>query len=226
MQSATGIGPWAYSVTLPPFLNIKSDEEIRTANANVIPNAGLLGALNVRYVVAAFPINDPDLIERARFGSTIIYENRRVRPRAYIVDKIDVAATPEVAAQRLATFSISDTAIVEGLPFSFELPAQSHEAQIVEWQADRIDVKATGPGWLVLSEVYMPDWSAQVDGGPAVIYPTDLALRGVFVNWGEHTIEFNYQPRRVYAGLLITVLSALACVIALVLKRMGHRLRE
>ena len=224
MQSATGIGPWSYSVTLPPFQNIKSDEDIRMANANVIPDARLLGALNVRYIVAAFPIDDPDLIERARFGATIIYEDRRAMPRVFVVNKIDVAATPEVAAQRLATSSISDTASVEGLPFPFELPAQSHEAQIVEWQADRIKVKATGPGWLVLSEVYMPDWSVQVDGEPAMIYPTDLALRGVFVNWGEHTIDFNYQPRRVYAGLLITVLSTLACVIALVMKRMGHGL--
>ena len=226
MQLATGIGPWAYSVTLPPFQNIKSDEDIRMANANVVPDAELLGALNVKYVVAAFPIDDPDLIERVRFGSTIIYENRRARPRAFIVNKIDVAATPEVAAQRLATSSISDTAIAEGLPFPFELPIQAQAAQVVEWQADRVTVKATGPGWLVLSEVYMPDWSAQVDGEPTAIYPTDLALRGVFVNWGEHTIEFDYQPRRVYAGLLITVLSALACVIALMMKRMGHALHE
>jgi hypothetical protein len=226
MQSATGIGPWNYSVTLPPFQNIQSDEDIRKANANVIPDTRLLGALNVKYVVAAFPIDDPDLIERVRFGSTIIYENRRVRPRAFIVNRIDAAATPEVVAQRLATSSISDTAIVEGLPFPFELPVQAQAAQVVEWQADRIKVKATGPGWLVLSEVYMPDWSAQVDGEPTAIYPTDLALRGVFVNWGEHTIEFDYQPRRVYAGLLITVLSALACVIALMMKRMGHALHE
>jgi hypothetical protein len=219
MQSATGIGPWAYSVTLPPFQNIKSDEDIRTANANVVPDAGLLGALNVKYVVAAFPIDDPDLVERVRFGPTIIYENRRVMPRAFIVNKIDVVATPEVAVQRLATASIADTAIIEGLAFPFELPVQSHEAQIVEWQADQIKVKATGPGWLVLSEVYMPDWSAQVDGEPAAIYPTDLALRGVFVNWGEHTIEFNYQPRRVYAGSLISLLSLLASVTAVLVRR-------
>jgi hypothetical protein len=225
MQRATGLGPWGYSVTLPPFPNIKSDDEIRTANANVIPDAALLGLLNVKYVVAAFPIDDRDLVERARFGTTIIYENQRVRPRAFVANTIDVAATPDDAARWLSTGNVTGAAVVEGLPWPIELPAQPHDAQIIDWQADHIAVKTSGPGLLVLSEIDAPDWIATIDGEPTAIYATDLTLRGVFVNWGEHTIELSYQPRRVSAGLLISGLSVAACAIALGIKRFGHGLR-
>ncbi len=223
MQRATGIGPWRYSVTLPPFLNAKTDADIRTANANIKPDAALLGLMNVKYIVAAFPIDSSDLIERARFGSTIVYENERVLPRALITNRIAVAADPAAAAQALTTVSLKDTAIVEGLPFPFELPIQAQQTQIVEWQADRIKVQVTGPGLLVLSEVDAPDWIAAIDNVPTAIYPTDVTLRGVFVPWGDHTIELRYEPRRVYAGLIISALSGVACAAALIIR---HRIQR
>ena len=51
------------------------------------------------------------------------------------------------------------------------------------------------------------------------VFPTDLALRGVYVAWGDHTITFDYQPRRVYAGMLINALSVIAIGIAVFVKR-------
>ena len=80
------------------------------------------------------------------------------------------------------------------------------EVEIVSWSSDRADLRATGPGWLVLSEIVAPDWVATIDGEATDIFITDLTLRGVYVPWGEHTITFDYQPRRVYAGVLISVL--------------------
>ena len=218
MQQASGEGAWGYSVTLPAFSNVKTDEAIRTALANVTPNSELLGLMNVKYVVSAFPIAHFDLVERARFGSTYIYENVRLMPRAFVVGRVAVVPDRAAAAQWLAEQSTPDAAIVEGLPQSIDLPIQPHEAEIVEWQADQIEVRTHGPGLLVLSEVYAPGWTAEVDSQPVEVYPTDLALRGVFVPWGAHTIDFNYQPRPVYAGVLITALSVIACMGAIVIR--------
>ena len=68
MQQATGVGAWGYSVTLPPFPGIQTDADVSTALKDVMPNAALLGLLNVKYIVADFPIESPDLIERYRSG--------------------------------------------------------------------------------------------------------------------------------------------------------------
>ncbi len=204
MQPATGVGAWGYSVTLPPFPGIQTDADVPTALKDIVPNAALLGLLNVKYVAAEFPIKSPDLIERYRNGNTIVYENRRVLPRAFMVEQIEVARSPNDAVQWLTSAAVNDAAIVEGLPYPIELNAPIGEVRLLETSADRLKYQANGPGLLVLGEVYAPDWTATLDGEPTAIFPTDVALRGVYMPWGTHTIELTYQPKRVYAGLLIS----------------------
>ena len=70
-----------YSVTIPPF---PAGSDVRTALSDTTPDARLLGRLNVRYVVAEFPIRAEGLVEQAHFGSTFVYENQFVLPRAYV----------------------------------------------------------------------------------------------------------------------------------------------
>jgi hypothetical protein len=223
MQRATGLGEWGYSVTLPAFPGVKQDEDIRTALQDVQPDAALLGLLNVKYINAAFPIHNDDLVERVRFGSTFVYENQRALPRAFLVPKIDVADSPEAASAWLGTHDVATSAVVEGLPFAIEFPVNPGNADIVAWASDHIEVHATGPGWLVLSEIIAPDWVATIDGEAADIFATDLTLRGVFVPWGDHVITFDYQPRRVYAGIVISLLSVAAVSVAFTVKRFLKR---
>jgi len=219
MQQATGIGEWGYSVTLPAFSGVKKDDDIRSVLKDVQPNAALLGLLNVKYIAAAFPIDQGDLLERVRFGSTFIYENQRVLPRAFLVPKIDVADSPEAAGRWLDGHDVSTSAVVEGLPYPIELPVKSGEVEIASWSPEHIDLRAVGPGWLVLSEIVAPDWVATIDDEATGIFATDLTLRGIYVPWGEHTVTFDYQPRRVYAGVLISMLSMVAISAALIVKR-------
>ena len=214
MQLASGVGEWGYSVTLPAFLGAQTDEEIRSALTTIKPDPALLGLLNVKYIDAAFAIDLPALRERARFGSTYIYENLQAQPRAFVVGQVDVAANVDEALQWLTANDVSRAAVIEGLPYGFRVAAEPHEAPIDEWSADHIRVHATGPGWLVLSEVAAPDWIARLDGQAVDIFITDVTLRGIYVPWGDHTIEFEYQPRRVYAGVAISVLSMIACATA------------
>jgi hypothetical protein len=223
MQRATGVGEWGYSVTLPPFPGVQKDADIRSALKDIQPRAGLLGLLNVQYVTAAFPLEQADLVERARFDSAIIYENRRVLPRAFLVSMIDIADLPEAAGAWLATHDVSTSAVVEGLPYPIELPARPGEVEILSWSPDHIELRANGPGWLVLSEIVAPDWVAAIDGEATQIFPTDLALRGIYLPWGEHVVTFDYQPRRVHAGVVISVLSVVAVSVALVVKRSVKR---
>ena len=219
MQAATGVGAWGYSVTLPPFAGITTDADIGTALKDVVPDAALLGLLNVKYIVAEFPIESRELIERARFDQTIVYENQRVLPRAFMVDQIAVANSPDEAAKWLTSAALAEAAIVEGLPYPIELSTTPRAPRVIEWQADQITIEAEGPGLLVLSEVNAPDWTATLDGAATTIFATDVALRGVYVPWGAHAIELTYQPKRVYAGALISVLSVIACAGGLLIQR-------
>ncbi|HTP09813.1 MAG TPA: hypothetical protein VMP08_16265, partial [Anaerolineae bacterium] len=185
------------------------------------PNTLLLGLLNVKYIAAAFPLKQNDLLERAVFSTTHVYENVRVLPRAFLVSKIDVADSPEAAGAWLATrmISPSTSAVVEGLPYPFELPVAPGAVEIASWSPDHIVLRADGPGWLVLSEIVAPDWVAAVDGEATEILATDLTLRGIYVPWGKHEVTFDYQPRRVYAGVLISMFSLVAVIGTLIAKK-------
>jgi len=66
------------------------------------------------------------------------------------------------------------------------------------------------PGLLALSDAYYPGWKAYVDGKETPIYPTDVALRSIYLGPGEHAITFEYDPASFRIGWMISVAALLA----------------
>ncbi len=64
-----------------------------------------------------------------------------------------------------------------------------------------MQVRASGPGRLVLSEIHYPGWFASIDGEPAHIERAYQILRSVQLEEGEQDIVFKYNPVSVYIGL-------------------------
>lgn len=153
------------------------------ANKDYKPDPVLLGLLNVRFVLAEYDLNVPGLILRQQMGETRIYENEMARPRAWV----EPSGSPmAVNAYR--------------------------PVQIDSWSPDRIQLTASGPGMLVLSEISYPGWKVWVDGRemqPAAPYGL---LRGVELESGNHTILFVYQPMSVFAGLGASLLAIVLLV--------------
>ena len=81
MKAATGTRATGYSVTIPAF---PPESNVETALSDATPDARLLGRLNVRYVAAEFPIRVEGLVEQAHIGTTFVYENQFVLPRASV----------------------------------------------------------------------------------------------------------------------------------------------
>jgi hypothetical protein len=79
MTNASGVPGIGYSVTIPSFQG-----EVETSNAQYLPDARLLGLLNVRYVVAEFPLKVEGLESVEQFGDTWVYENSFARGRAWV----------------------------------------------------------------------------------------------------------------------------------------------
>ena len=79
-------------------------------------------------------------------------------------------------------------------------------AKITRFTANGLEIEATGPGLLVVSEYYYPGWHALVDGEPAGIVRAEGVLRGVYLSDGEHLVEMIYRPRAVALGAILTVL--------------------
>lgn len=81
-SDASGIPIDGYTVTLPPF----SNGSPQTDNAGYSPNTELLGVLNTKFVVSAFPISAAGLKLVEIIRGTYIYENQMFHQRAWVED--------------------------------------------------------------------------------------------------------------------------------------------
>jgi hypothetical protein len=214
LETAGGFANAGYSVTLPPF---PADQPIETAHAGDVPNARLLGLLNVGTVVAGFPLDVPGLTLQARVGDSYVYHNTLCLPRAFLVHSV-VNASGE--AGELAALQAVDPATTAVLPAgaTADLASASaaEDAGLVERRPNRLSVVARNstPALLVLSEVWAPGWSARVDGRAAPVLRVDSTLRGVHLaTVGSHLIELHYAPVSVTIGAVISAIAVLGLVL-------------
>jgi len=89
-------------------------------------------------------------------------------------------------------------------------------AQIVHYRNQQIVAtsESSAPAWLVLAEPWYPCWQALVDGVPREVVPANGWMRAVRVPAGLHQVVFQYRPRWLLPGFLISLLSiALVCLL-------------
>jgi len=86
------------------------------------------------------------------------------------------------------------------------------EATILEYTPERVLIRAStrAPGYLVLSDTYYPGWTAEVDGQTATIQRADLMLRAVYLEPGEHRVEFRFQPASLRLGIWVSGVALVA----------------
>ncbi len=204
--------PPRYSEVLPPA---PPNGDVILGHRDARPDLNLLGLLNVRYLAAEFPLQVEGLVERGRFGTTYLYENTHVLPRAFVLYRAGPVAGPEEALARLKEADPRQVAFIEGgAALTGQSTATLSEALLTAYTPDSITVRATleQPGVLILSEVWYPGWEARIDGQPVPIYRADGLLRAVYLQPGTHTIAFSYTPWTVKAGLALSALGWVAFI--------------
>ncbi len=94
------------------------------------------------------------------------------------------------------------------------VPSQSLESAFERIDFDTNQLKATGPGWVVVSEQYAlyPGWVATVDGSPVPIVKADGIISAVHVDSGEHTLTFTYRPSSLVVGSYVSLISLLIVI--------------
>jgi uncharacterized membrane protein YfhO len=78
------------------------------------------------------------------------------------------------------------------------------------------------PAYFVLSDVFHPDWRAEVDGVITPIEVANYAFRAIYLEAGSHTVTMRFTSSGWRAGLIATSL-ALATLVVLGIQ---HRARS
>jgi hypothetical protein len=169
----------------------------------------LARALGLEYVVLDRPIEQAPHLTRRLDADVLfsgprlwIYRLRNPMPRLTFATRFQIADADGVGwrGELLASPS-SDSVLFDddtrpqrtAWPFA---PGYGGTANIVSWQADRIEIEANSPhgGMLALHDTYYPGWIAEIDGKPTRILRADVLFRGVEVPAGRRRIVFRYQP--------------------------------
>lgn len=179
----------------------------------------LLGVLHVRYIQSFDPLpeNAVKLIRSLPEYPMRLYEIDAVMPRAYVVPASIVESDPGRALARLSSPDFNprrEVIVEEGIPGVGDNDAQGH-AKIIHSTNTfvRIRSKLLSPGILVLADSFYPGWKAYVDGNEHKILRANLFFRAVYLEQGNHVVEFRFQPRSFFWGRGISCVTLAGMVI-------------
>jgi hypothetical protein len=215
IKLASGCLVEGYGTGVPPCLTTEIDP---LAYRRAMPQAALLGLLNVRYVLASQSYDQPSLKLVARFGEERLYRNDLELPRAFTVFNTEVLPSQESVLESLNYVDPGQTALLaDPLPNPVEAFLPAIPAEIVGRTANTMDVSIQIPlhGLLVVSRTWMPGWQASINGEPVPVYRVNYALQGVFLPPGEHEIHFQYQPWGWQLGWPLTAVAFLVAALLL-----------
>jgi hypothetical protein len=175
--------------------------------------------LNVEVVATNGLFTDPSYTLIAEAHGYSYYRFSPTLPRAYLVRQIIEVSGPTEAAEKIAApdFDPWRTALVEGHVVLDPGPPLSptEGAQVIGRTANTLTlaVIAASQRFLVVSEVNYPGWIAEVDGEVTPIVPTNVALRGILLASGTHTVVMRFRPPLFFAGITVSSLTVLCLLI-------------
>jgi len=199
-------------------------------------NPKMLSLLNTKFIIS----NKADLpgcriVPGFENKPTKLFESLSALPRAYFVNKDTIITEPDLSSEsgnsykenRDNIFSFMNSEqfkpdkiaiLEEPPPFSIET-SDSNFVEITGYDIHKINLKAVAekPAHLILSEIYYPaGWKAYINGEETKIYKTNYILRSIFLQPGEHDIEFVFKPVSFKIGMIISIITLVLLIASLI----------
>lgn len=151
-----------------------------------------------------------------------ILENTQSYPKALLAGSYIVETDKQEILNTLFSEKINprETIILEEKPIVDPEPGDG-TATISSYRPTEIvmDVSATTPKILFVSDVYDDGWQVAIDGKPSKIYRAHYDFRAVAVPKGTHTVRMWYAPKSVTAGFMLAGIATLGIVGFLLIKK-------
>lgn len=193
------------------FLGGWVDFQTGALNPGGIPGNNFLRVAGVKYIL--LPTQE---------GKIELVENTGALERAFIVHGVVTVPSDTAAVERMKdpAFDAAKTAILEGTPAIATAPADSSAPSRVEnliYKPGSTEVTASlgTPGILVLSDNWVPFWSAAIDGNPAPVLRAYGTFMAVAVPSGRHVVTFTFRSKPYETGKTVTLAALGFMVLAL-----------
>ncbi|HMS64537.1 MAG TPA: YfhO family protein [Ignavibacteria bacterium] len=150
--------------------------------------------------------------------SMSLAKQEKYLPRAKMFYDVKVIENPAELKKYMESdeFDYYKTIVLEKDPGNISLPlnsksdsafSASDKIEITKYDLNNINlnVENSENGFLFLSEVFYPDWKAFVDGKEVEIFRTDYSLRSVYLEKGNHKVEFVYSSKEFDLGSKVSL---------------------
>jgi len=203
----------------------------------VKPHTSLFDLSSIRVIAVRDPIEDAKQHGYEEVttlpNGTVVYRNRRVVERASLWEQYQVVAPADALDHLLsASEQIRRREVLLEQPpgeawrkqhgAQADTAAESQPIGLVKWLLDepecvRLEVQASRPAMLLLSDTYMAGWRCRVDGRSATIHRANYLFRAVELLSGRHVVEFRYRTEGVVAGAIVSAvgIAAMGMIVAL-----------
>lgn len=231
MRSANGNDPLAprdylAAVGMTPWGAVYSTEDIWRTESRI------LDLLRVSTVIldprssgpGPGPLSLLPLGHPVKGGRVIRYEYLPRLPEAFIVGAVARRSREEVlAAIRGSTpFDPRQVALVEADCPGCSLGPIGEGGSVTKTQwainSVTVDLNATRPGMLVVSQAWFPGWQARVDGKKSNVFRVDGLVQGVPVTSGRHRVELYYRAPGLRAGFFVSAAAVLVFLTLILLQ--------
>ncbi|MBW6440452.1 YfhO family protein [Patescibacteria group bacterium] len=194
------------------------------------PPDRLLDVLGVKYIIQEKNSREDQNLADKKYKLSYsdddinIYENSGYLPKVFFVENIINIKNIDDALNMFPKFNYTKEALVEIDDLekikSYNLKSQRENSEsdvleIKQYSPNYIEVQSSSENenFMVLSDTYYKNWHAYVDGEETIIYPVNVAFRGIFVPDGNHRIVFKYSPYRFNLLIIISIFTVFISVI-------------
>lgn len=210
----------------------------------------LLSMLNVKYALVQPqaglvpppvrrepPLAEPDAADRGwlrvfQNEQVTVYRNLNLYPRAFFAERVAALTDPRAILTLIKQpgFDPRQQSFVER-GMTQEQAGQLSQRGAAEVRVERVapdelrlHTSTASERLLVLSEMWLPGWRAELEDGRALpILRTNYLFRGLAVPPGEHTIRMVYRPTSALVGAAITLTTLVGLLgAAVVLRRRSY----
>jgi len=223
---------WVYESIVPDrnqMINniIDQDLQIKDGYLSIGDKAKkILSLLGVKYLISTAKVEDPDLKEvftTQTIPVYFIYQNSNALPLVFLPQKTTYAQTYEELEEILENkdFDPKATAILKTKLPKEEFDSPQGKAEITKVTNTKITINANilNDQLLVLNESFYPGWKASDNGEKLEILAANGNQQAVYLEKGNHQIEFCFQPESFRKGQIVTLISLVIILAGFLLAR-------
>ncbi|MFK7778254.1 MAG: YfhO family protein [Gimesia sp.] len=150
----------------------------------------------------------------------LVLENLNPLPRAYLIGNskpLNQNDQSKIIVKTIARVNPRNEVLLQNDVLPKGTRQKYKAAEIIKATPNQLQIKAelTAPGYLILSDIFYPGWTARVNDSLIPILPADFSLRAIPLPKGTHEVHLSFSPPGFKIGRIISIMTLTIILILL-----------